>query len=87
MQQLDPLLAQTRRHFFKDCAMGLGSLALADIMQDGKLFASAGGGLHHAAKAKKVIFLFMAGGPSQLDLFDEKPELVKWNGKPIPQEF
>ena len=67
--------------------MGLGSLALADIMQDGKLFASAGGGLHHAAKAKKVIFLFMAGGPSQLDLFDEKPELVKWNGKPIPQEF
>lgn len=67
--------------------MGLGSLALADIMQDGKLLASTGGGLHHAAKAKKVIFLFMAGGPSQLDLFDEKPELVKWNGKPIPQEF
>lgn len=87
MQQLDPLLAQTRRHFFKDCAMGLGSLALADIMQDGKLFASSGGGLHHAPKAKKVIFLFMAGGPSQLDLFDEKPELVRWNGKPIPQEF
>jgi len=67
--------------------MGLGSLALADIMQDGKLFASSGGGLHHAPKAKKVIFLFMAGGPSQLDLFDEKPELVRWNGKPIPQEF
>ena len=67
--------------------MGLGSLALADIMQDGKLLASTGGGLHHAAKAKKVIFLFMAGGPSQLDLFDEKPELVRWNGKPIPQEF
>jgi len=87
MQQLYPLLAQTRRHFFKDCAMGLGSLALADIMQDGKLFASSGGGLHHAPKAKKVIFLFMAGGPSQLDLFDEKPELVRWNGKPIPQEF
>ena len=39
---------------------------------------------HFPAKAKRVIHLFMAGGPSQLDLFDYKPELVKWEGKPLP---
>lgn len=43
-----------------------------------------GSGLHHAAKAKRVIYLFMAGAPSQLDLFDYKPKLVEWEGKPIP---
>ncbi len=42
------------------------------------------GGLHHPAKAKRVIYLFMAGAPSQLDLFDYKPKLVEWEGKPIP---
>ena len=41
-------------------------------------------GLHHRAKAKRVIYLFMAGAPSQLDLFDYKPKLVEWEGKPIP---
>ena len=39
---------------------------------------------HHAAKAKSVIFLFCYGGPSQVDLFDPKPELEKWHGRPIP---
>lgn len=87
MERVDPILAQTRRHFFKDCALGLGSLALTDLMRGGQVFAAPHGGLHHAPKAKRVIFLFMAGGPSQLDLFDDKPELVKWHGKPIPQEF
>lgn len=43
-------------------------------------------GLHHPAKAKRVIYLFMAGAPSQLDLFDYKPKLVEWEGKPLPPE-
>ncbi|MBL8167754.1 MAG: DUF1501 domain-containing protein [Acidobacteria bacterium] len=85
----------TRRHFFKDCGMGLGSLALASLL-DGNLFAQgnrtgsnplAPKKPHHAAKAKRVIYLFHAGAPSQLDLFDYKPGLVKYNGKPVPQEF
>ncbi len=43
-------------------------------------------GLHHPAKAKRVIYLFMAGAPSQLDLFDYKPKLVEWEGRPLPPE-
>ena len=42
---------------------------------------------HFAPKAKNVIFMFMEGGPSQIDLFDPKPELQKWNGKPLPPEM
>ena len=42
---------------------------------------------HHAARAKSVIYLFMAGGPSQLELFDFKPELQKFSGQPIPDSF
>jgi hypothetical protein len=42
---------------------------------------------HHAPTAKRVIFLFMVGGPSHIDLFDPKPDLVKWNGKPLPESF
>jgi len=81
------LLDQTRRHFFKDCAIGLGGIALSEMLNGSKANASSIGGLHHKPKAKNVIFLFMAGGPSQLDLFDEKPELTRWHAKPIPQEF
>ena len=85
----------TRRHFFRDCGIGLGSMALASLL-DEKAFAQtnsqsknplAAKAPHFAAKAKRVIHLFMAGAPSQLDLFDYKPELVKYNGKPVPQEF
>ena len=43
--------------------------------------------LHHPAKAKRVIFLFMAGAPSQLDLFDYKPNLEKLHAKPLPKEI
>ncbi|MEN9673222.1 MAG: hypothetical protein RL553_1487, partial [Planctomycetota bacterium] len=71
------LLDQTRRHFFKDCAIGLGGIALSEMLNGSKANASSIGGLHHKPKAKNVIFLFMAGGPSQLDLFDEKPELTR----------
>ncbi len=75
----------TRRHFFSQCSMGLGSVALASLLNSP---AQAGTqGLHHAPKAKNVIYLFMAGGPSQLELFDYKPRLVELNGQPIPQSY
>src|SRR5205085_11595422 len=90
----DPLLLRTRRHFFRDCALGLGSVALASLLNEGRASASApladplapkqG---HFPARAKSVIFLFMAGGPSQLDPFDYKPKLNALHGKPIPDEF
>jgi hypothetical protein len=91
-----PLLLQTRRHFFRDCALGLGSLGLASLLGDGRLFgadssaASApltGRPPHFKPKAKSVIYLFMAGGPSQLELFDPKPMLQERNGQPIPESF
>jgi hypothetical protein len=93
------LLQKTRRHFFKDCAIGLGSMALASLLGDGEALAaeSSHAGLltnpqaprmpHLPAKAKSVIYLFMAGGPSQLELFDYKPKLQELNGKPIPESF
>src|SRR5438067_11934583 len=84
-----------RRWFFRQCGVGLGSVALASLLEGDKAFAaktvSATNPLaphqpHFAPKAKRVIFLFMAGAPSQLDLFDYKPALAKYNGKPVPQE-
>jgi hypothetical protein len=93
-----PLLARTRRHFFADCGVGIGSAALASLLaQDGfaapdrKAIENKARGIlkdfHHPPKAKAVIFLFMAGGPSQLELFTPKPEMNKLHGKPIPQSF
>ncbi len=84
----------TRRHFFQDCGIGIGKLALATLLaRDGvpRLCAaepSAGQPMaeprHFAARAKRVIFLFMAGAPSQLDMFDYKPRLKDLEGKPLP---
>jgi hypothetical protein len=97
MNPTPPLLHSTRRHFFRDCGVGIGSAALATMLtRDG--FAApdqapkpAAGALlkefHYTPKAKAVIFLFMAGGPSQLELFTPKPELNKLSGKPIPKSF
>ncbi len=93
-----PLLLQTRRHFFRDCALGLGSLGLASLLRadDDRRGKAAGSPdpnplapkrPHFEPKAKAVIFLFMAGGPSQLDLFDHKPKLVEMHGQPIPDSF
>src|SRR4051812_5225165 len=83
----------TRRHFLHDCGVGLGKIALAGLLTDA--FAPAARAAmaanplapkqpHFPAKAKRVIHLFMAGAPSQLDLFDHKPELAKLQGKPLP---
>jgi hypothetical protein len=90
-------LDRTRRHFFQDCGVGLGKLALAGLLSDGLSGRSARameatGDLlgvrppHFHGKARAVIHLFMAGAPSHLDLFDYKPALVKHDGKPIPPE-
>ncbi len=81
-----------RRHFFSRCGMGLGGVALASLLEGRLQAASATNALaskpgHHPGRAKSVIFLFMAGGPSQLDLFDHKPRLLELNGQPIPDSF
>src|SRR4030095_10862642 len=90
------LLETTRRHFFGQCAVGLGQMALASLLRDGRIQAAGRPPPdnplgpkppHFASKAKSVIYLFMAGGPSQLDLFEHKPKLVELSGKPIPESF
>jgi hypothetical protein len=89
----DPaLLLRTRRHFFQECALGIGSMALASLFNEGRAAPAPADPLaprpgHHRSRARNVIFLFMAGGPSQLELFDPKPKLQDLHGKPIPQEF
>jgi hypothetical protein len=81
---MEDLKTITRRHFFaKAGAFGIGSAALA-FAEDQGLHKS---GLHHPAKAKNVIFLFQAGGPSQLDLFDFKPKLNQFDGQPISDDI
>src|SRR5207249_4682612 len=86
------LRAITRRHFFRQSGFGIGGLALTALL-DEKLFAQkrddplAPRAPHFAAKAKNIIYLFMAGAPSQLDLFDSKPALQKHDGQEIPAEF
>ncbi|HMP82032.1 MAG TPA: DUF1501 domain-containing protein, partial [Verrucomicrobiota bacterium] len=79
-----PAAGLSRRSFLNRFGMGLGGIALANIINPAGLLASAaatpdagilGGQLHHPAKAKRVIYLFMAGGPSQMETFDYKPLL------------
>jgi hypothetical protein len=82
----DELKLVTRRHFFRQSGLvGLGSAAAAMLLKD-NVYAGTPG-LHHPAKAKSVIFLFMAGGPSQLDLFDYKPYLNKYHGRPVCEDI
>ena len=78
----------TRRHFLRDCGVGVGKVALAGLLAN-RASASSVNPLaahpgHFPGKAKAVIHLFMAGAPSHLDLFDPKPELTKMDGKPLP---
>jgi hypothetical protein len=85
---------RTRRQFFKDCGVGLGSIALASLLNE-RLFAApqaaenplAPRRPHFAPKARNVIFLHMAGSPSVLDLFDYKPRLNELNGQPCPESY
>jgi hypothetical protein len=83
----------TRRELIARGGSGLGGLALSYLLaQDGVQAAIKPDPLapkkpHHAPKAKSVIFLFMEGGPSHLDLFDPKPDLEKLAGQPMPEKF
>jgi hypothetical protein len=84
----------TRRWFFEQCGVGLGAIALGQLFYQNGLAAPSAPTNPLApkapplpAKAKRVIFLFMAGAPSHLELFDYKPELAKWNGKAPPAEL
>src|SRR5262249_24748225 len=90
------VLRETRRYFLGRCAAGIGGMALASLLKP-KLFAAApapvpGTGeyfgvlpaLHHRATAKRVIWLFMADAPSQIDLFDYKPKMHEFFDKDLP---
>lgn len=84
-------LTNSRRRFLKKTSLGLGSIALANMLQPTQLI---GGGVienggvlktgHFTPKAKRVIYLFQSGAPSQIETFDYKPELEKWHGQEIP---
>ena len=73
----------TRRHFFARSSAGIGVAALSHLL-GARASASAGSPLHRPARAKRVIFLFQSGGPSQFELFDHKPSLAKWHGSELP---
>ena len=81
----------SRRAMLSRCANGFGALAMTSLLTDrafgGRLSPERGdlgpGGLHHPAKARSVIFLYMDGGPSQVDTFDPKPRLDREHGRPI----
>jgi hypothetical protein len=83
----------TRRHFLKACPSGLGAMALASLAdsttaaEPALVNPLAARAPHFAPKAKRVIYLHMAGSPPHLDLFDYKPELVRRNGEKCPDEF
>jgi len=82
----------SRRHFFGRSTFGIGGAALASLLDAGSAQAAgrklpAGVALpqlHLPARAKRVIYLFPAGGPSQMDLYDYKPGLADWHGKELP---
>jgi hypothetical protein len=82
-----------RRWFLKECGVGLGGIALASLLGASQAKAARPANPlaprlpHFAPKAKRVIYLFMAGAPSHLDLFDHKPELAKRNGQLPPKEL
>jgi hypothetical protein len=86
-------LARTRRHFFRDCGVGVGSMALASLLaRDTQAAPERKDPLipkkpHFPAKAKAVIYLFMAGAPSQLELFEPKPKLNELHGQQVPESF
>src|SRR3954467_9527702 len=81
--------ALTRRDVLVRAAHGFGSLALASMLPgaDTKANPLPPKAPHFAAKAKSVIFLFMVGGPSQIDTYDPKPALEKFNGQPLPESY
>ncbi|HVR83465.1 MAG TPA: DUF1501 domain-containing protein, partial [Planctomycetota bacterium] len=89
----DALRDLTRRHFFQQAGFGLGSIALSSLFgrdlsgqEQASLNPMAPRKPHFTAKAKNIIYLFMMGAPSQLDLFDEKPKLRQYHNQPVPED-
>ena len=85
--QLHYRTARTRRDFLRHSGAGFGALALDWLLRQESGLAASAQLAHHAAKAKSVIWLFMEGGPSHLDLLDPKPLLNELAGKPLPESF
>jgi hypothetical protein len=94
--RIERLQHMTRRHFFKESQAGIGAIALSSLLAGDAPAGSDRGRAsdplapkkpHFAPKAKRVIYLHLTGSPPHLDLFDYKPELVKHDGKPCPDEF
>ena len=82
--------AFTRRDFLRQSAFGFGASALGFLAAQDAVAATnplAQKPPHFPGKAKRVIFLFMTGGPSHIETFDPKPALAKFNGQPIPESF
>src|SRR5437016_13458138 len=91
-----PTKLVSRRWFFEQCGIGLGAMALGHLLADAGLAASATEAAanplapkkpHYTPKAKSIIFLFMAGAPSHLELFDFKPQLAKFDGTLPPPDL
>ena len=87
-------LTSSRRRFLGSGVAGLGGVALSHLLSQDRLSAATSSsgaahlpGSHFPAKAKRVIWLFMHGGPSHVDLFDPKPELTRYAGQPLPESF
>src|SRR5262245_8390201 len=97
MPDLRLLRAQTRRHFLSSPGIGIGCIALAALAGQRAVAAPQTASAPNnplapkqpplPARAKHVIYLHMAGSPSQLDLFEHKPELTKFHGTPCPQQY
>ena len=92
------LRAVTRRHFFRQAGFGIGAAALTSLLNHHALAEQSPPAVdavnplapkppHFAPKAKSIIYLFMAGAPSQVDLLDYKPKLQQYDGQNIPEEM
>src|SRR5689334_10207746 len=86
---ISPDVSVNRRYFLRDCGVGLGKIALAGLLAQSATTAGADSPLaprasHFPGRAKRLIHLFMGGAPSQLELFDHKPLLSKYEGQSLP---
>ena len=77
----------SRRWFLRECGVGLAGIAAHSLLTREGFAAASGRGAHHEAKAKRVIYMFQAGAPSHLELFDPKPELIKRDGQLPPADL
>ena len=89
---VQPFNSLTRRAFLSSAGLGFGSIALGSLLQRSAIAASSDslglpGFPHHPPKARRVIYLYMSGGPSHLETFDYKPQLDALDGQPMPESF